>query len=470
MKILAGFSIFFVCLLLISAIPTASALEIINVEGEYVNEQVKVTLDKSAFVVFRMNNGTPIYAQGEEVYFIPRVKGELNIKALAGEEGATGFVSIVEKPSDGDSEDDNGGITYWWDGSVTLPSGTFTKTAFNTTKTYSISWRTALGALEAASRKGSGFDYKIEETTWGPFVYSIEDKKKYDEGETSGWMYQVNGETPMVGAHDYSVNIRDEIIWYFSKSMDTTPLTSSRVLRIRIVSSGGGGDNGGNGDGDTSPTSTITPIKETGKIKLIEAGGNASLTFNKTEITKIAINANNTIRNAEVTIQQIEKRPENITNVSGMPYCYFNITTTNLTDANITNATIEFKVNKSWLNESDIAEATITLNRYSDINNNWSALPTSKIKEDNASLYFEAETLGFSLFAISGEEKTVISPATLTPSPALTPKLTHPPATAPASTPSALIPRIKWIIITAVVVALLLIALVAYLMLRVRKE
>lgn len=408
MKILAGFSILFVCLLLISAIPTASALEIINVEGDYVNEQVKVTLDKPAFVIFRMNNGTPIYAQGEEVYFIPRVTGELYIEALAGEERATELVSIVEKPSDGGNVDGNGGITYWWDGSVTLSTGTFTKTTFDTDKTYTTNWWTALGALEAASQKG-GFDYKIED--FGkPFVYSIADKEKYDEGAWSGWMYQVEGkeeESLMTPADDFPVYTEDEIIWYFSKSMDTTPSTSSMVLRIKIVSHSEGTSDSVD---DISPTPTPTPVP----VQIIEAGGNASLTFEETGITRIIINANNTIRNAEVTIHQIEK-PANITNVSGISYRYFNITTTNLTAADITNATIEFKVNKTWINESNIDETTIKLNRYSDINNNWSALPTSKVEEDNTSLYFESETPGFSLFAVSGEKKTVSMATTEAP-------------------------------------------------------
>jgi PGF-pre-PGF domain-containing protein len=310
--------------------------------------------------------------------------------------------TVTVTPTDG-GDDEN---LYWWDGRVSLPSGTFTKTAFNTGKTYTINWSTALGALEAASRKG-GFDYKIEETTWGPFVYSIGDKKKYDEGETSGWMYQVNGEIPIVGAHEYSVNVGNEIIWYFSKSMDTTPSTSSMVLRIRIVSPSSDSTSGGSGG--ISPNSTPTPmpvqiVEETKIIEAIEAGENASLTFEKIDITRIIINANNTIRNAEVTIQQIEKTA-NITNVSGIHYRYFNITTANLTATDITNATIEFKVNKTWINENDIDETTITLNRYSNITGNWCALPTTKIEEDNTSLYFESETPGFSLFAISGEKK-----------------------------------------------------------------
>lgn len=429
MKTLTKLSILFlfVCLLLISVsaipAPTASALEVVTIEGKYVNEQVNVTLDKSAFVIFRMNNGTPIYAQGKEVGFIPRVTGELYIEALAGEERATELVSIVEKPGDGNDGDGNGGITYWWDCSVTLPSGTFTKTEISTGKNYTINWWTALGALHAASEK-DGFDYKI---IYWPYVGSIANKENGDEGPGSGWMYQVNGVTPMIFAHKQSVSTGEKVVWYFSKSMDTTPSTSSMVLRIKIVSSGGGPS----GDNVISPTPTPTPVP----VQIIEAGGNASLTFEETGITRIIINANNTIRNAEITIQEIGK-PVNITNVTGIPYCYFNITTTNLTATDIATATIEFKVNKSWINENDIDETTITLNRYSNITGNWRALPTTKIEEDNTSLYFESETPGFSFFAVSGEKKTVTMATTEAP----TAEATAIPVPLPKVTPVSSIP------------------------------
>jgi cobaltochelatase CobN len=366
--------------------------------------------------------------------------------------------TVIVTPT-GDGGDGGDGISYWWSGSVTLPPGTFTKTAFNTGKTYTINWWTALGALQKASEVGV-FSYEIIETTWGPFVYSIAGKKTGDEGPMSGWMYRVNREIPMVGASEYSVSIGNEIEWFFAKSMDTTPLTSSMALRIEIASSGV--SEGGEGAGGVSPTPTPTPVppkiaEETKTIKFIEAGGNASLTFNKTEITRIIINANNTIHNAEITIQQIEK-PENVTNVSGNSYRYFNITTTNLTATNMANATIEFRVNKTWINESDIDETTITLNRYSDINNNWSALPTSKIEEDNASLYFESETQSFSLFAIPGEEKTVIEAETEVPTTEATapsiplPAVTPTPTPTPISAPVHIIPMFLILIVIAVIV------------------
>lgn len=448
MKTLTKFSIFFVCFLLISVIPTASALEI-SIEGEYVNEQVKVTTDKLAFVIFRMNNGTPIYAQGEEVYFIPRVTGALYIEALAGEEMATELVLIVEKPSDdgGPGEGDNGGTTP----SIRIDVAYKCIADIYGRDIPFVNGMTVLDALDNASTRDE-FNYNTtKKSGLGTYVYEIAGIKEKSEGPTSGWLYWVNGAAPNVGCADKTLQNGDEVIWFWSTGMDSVPPQ-------KCPPGGPSGD-------DPSPTPTPTPtptqiVEETKPIEPIEAGENASVTFEKTDITMIIINANNTIRNAEVTIQQIEK-PANVTNVSGIPYRYFNVTTTNLTAMDITNATIEFKVNKTWINESNIDETTIKLNRYSDINNNWSVLPTSKVEEDNASLYFESETQGFSLFAISGEEKTArvatetgAETETETPMPEVTAPPTSTPTPTPirAPAPVPIIPMFLILIVIAVIV------------------
>ena len=316
---------------------------------------------------------------------------------------------------------------------------------------------TAFDALDNASKRG-GFSYNAREESFGTYVYEIAGIEEKSEGLTSGWMYWVNypqDPKPSVVSDEYKLKSGDVVTWYWSTSMDSKPPTDTSPTY-----SGGSG-------GGISPTPTPAPVS-------IEAGENASVTFEKISVTRITINAHSTIRNASIMIQPLGITAL-ITNVSGIPYCYFNVTTTNLTDSDIASATIEFNVNKTWINERNIDEATITLNRYSD--NNWSVLPTLKIKEDNASLYFGAETPGFSLFAISGKEKTAPPSApyaTVTPSPAVTPKTTTPPmAVTPTPTPAsapALIPRIKGIIITTVSIAVLLIVLVAYFTLRRGKE
>jgi len=72
------------------------------------------------------------------------------------------------------------------------------------------------------------------------------------------------------------------------------------------------------------------------------------------------------------------------------------------TKRNIADATVVFKVEKSWITENNIDESSIALYRYSD--DTWYELVTMKIAEDANSLQFEAETPGFSAFAVTGKE------------------------------------------------------------------
>jgi len=72
------------------------------------------------------------------------------------------------------------------------------------------------------------------------------------------------------------------------------------------------------------------------------------------------------------------------------------------TEKNMADITVSFKVEKSWVTDNNIDETTITLYRYSD--DTWHELVTRKIVEDANSLQFEAETSGFSPFAVTGKK------------------------------------------------------------------
>ena len=89
---------------------------------------------------------------------------------------------------------------------------------------------------------------------------------------------------------------------------------------------------------------------------------------------------------------------------SGEVYKYFNVWVGNggyATSSNIENPVVCFRIEKSWVQEKKIDQASITLNRYSD--KNWSQLPVTLLREDDKYLYFTAQTPGFSFFAITGK-------------------------------------------------------------------
>ncbi|MGB9929397.1 MAG: PGF-pre-PGF domain-containing protein, partial [Methanosarcina sp.] len=68
---------------------------------------------------------------------------------------------------------------------------------------------------------------------------------------------------------------------------------------------------------------------------------------------------------------------------------------------NIENPVVCFKVEKSWIKDENIDQASITMNRYTD--NKWVKLSTNLSGEDENSLYFIAQPEGFSFFAITGK-------------------------------------------------------------------
>jgi prenyltransferase beta subunit len=218
---------FFLSLFLISVLlGTASALKIyVTQEGD----GLRITSDEPAFFVITVNSGVPIFAGGTDLYFKPIVEGSVEIRAEGKDKVVVRELNFTHPKTTPLSEE----INYWWSGIVRLPYGYFFKESEEGNR-YKIEWRTALGALEMATRKG-GFDYTLKTTDWGPFVKCIAGKCEGSEGAFSGWMYQVNGKLPAIGAHEYGVWEYDEVIWFFAGDMETTPQTSSKVIRIFVL-------------------------------------------------------------------------------------------------------------------------------------------------------------------------------------------------------------------------------------------
>ncbi len=65
---------------------------------------------------------------------------------------------------------------------------------------------------------------------------------------------------------------------------------------------------------------------------------------------------------------------------------------------NIEKATIKFVVNKTWMNENKFDMYDVKLKRFT---NSWQTLDTKYLRNDFWFYYYEAETPGFSYFAIA---------------------------------------------------------------------
>lgn len=138
---------------------------------------------------------------------------------------------------------------------------------------------TALGALDA-----SGLSYETSSWSYGDFVVSIEGQAN---SGLSGWMYTANGASPAVGADLYEIEENDEIIFYYSQSMDQEPPTWDN---LKDLTAGGGAAGSGVLPEPVSDSALNTALKNagtTGQVTLGADTGETALALSADQISKI---------------------------------------------------------------------------------------------------------------------------------------------------------------------------------------
>ncbi len=185
----------------------------------------------------------------------------------------------------------------------------------------------------------------------------------------------------------------------------------SNITATTKTPSNGNGDGGGGGGGGASGENYYNIVlSETDRQSVYK---NSSISFSFDLEGNIVRHINFTALNSAGKVAaKVEILNNTSTLVSTPPpdevYKNLNIWVGNYgwaTEKNIADTTIIFTVEKSWITDNNIDETTISLYRYSG--NNWDKLVTRKVTEDSNSLYFEAETPGFSPFAVTGKESRV---------------------------------------------------------------
>ncbi len=149
-------------------------------------------------------------------------------------------------------------------------------------------------------------------------------------------------------------------------------------------------------------------VKEVAEAFVTE-GKNIKFNFEK-NITCVVYVSFNAKKTAGETIAIVEMLKGKSSLVPSMPsdnvYKFFNVWIGDsgfASSKNIEKPVICFKVEKSWLQNNNIEQSSIALNRYSD--KEWKQFPINLLKEDNKYLYFTASVPGFSSFAITGKGK-----------------------------------------------------------------
>ncbi len=202
------------------------------------------------------------------------------------------------------------------------------------------------------------------------------------------------------------------------------------------TSSSGGGGGGGGGSGATV---THYSKKHVLNIPSIAATKKAEVDITKsyeTGVKKITISVKNSVSNIEIIITKPDSKPAGVDDVSGRIYNYLKVDKANITDSDVNNVTIDFQIEKSWINANSINTSTVALSRYTT---SWAKLPTTSSGSNSTHYFYQAVSPGLSVFAVTARAVGEAAPAEEQPSqpPANVTQPSQPPANVTQPAPGA---------------------------------
>ncbi len=175
-----------------------------------------------------------------------------------------------------------------------------------------------------------------------------------------------------------------------------TGASNSFMTSSASSGSGSGGSGGGSSSGVAGQfTKTVWSslyAGETATIKVKEGDG-IGITEVSFKVDKTAYGVIGDVKKADKTEVPAEIGGKKVHN-------YMKITVTGaIKEENTQERTVLFKVAKKWLEDNAVSKDKLALYRYAD--SKWNALTTKITQEDETTVYYSAETPGFSYFAIA---------------------------------------------------------------------
>ncbi|WP_370575092.1 Ig-like domain-containing protein [Methanomethylovorans sp.] len=186
------------------------------------------------------------------------------------------------------------------------------------------------------------------------------------------------------------------------------------VTAVKPISTSGGGGSGG-GSGSTGENIQNIVLKDVSSIFVGKGSTRFNLSNPDNSIQYIEYTSLKNTGTITATVEVLkEKSTFADSSPKGVIYKHINIwlgKTGYATEENLMGSVIGFRVDKNWIDDNSIDPASVALNRYSD--DSWSRLSTKQTGTDENYLYYQAQTSGFSPFAITGErlqnEKALLS-------------------------------------------------------------
>ncbi|MBI4152523.1 PGF-pre-PGF domain-containing protein [Candidatus Woesearchaeota archaeon] len=241
--------------------------------------------------------------------------------------------------------------------------------------------------------------------------------------------------------------------------LNATGTASYTVTAAATSGSGGGGSGGGVSTGTQGQFEKKTWSSILAGEKATVAVKNGVL-----GVTSIEFVVQKTTYGATLSVKKVDSLPSTVEAFAKKAYKTLQITETNVEKALSGPAVINFKVEKKWLADNNLAASQVAMHHFKD--GQWVELTTTAGQDDGTYVHFTAETPGFSYFVIGQKEGAAPAPAAAgAAAPAEQPTdVTEPSAPEEVSEPSSSSTAV-W-----VVVGLILLALVAWAVMSMKKR
>jgi PGF-pre-PGF domain-containing protein len=150
-------------------------------------------------------------------------------------------------------------------------------------------------------------------------------------------------------------------------------------------------------------------IVETSASSVIRVTGGSSVEYDfsdsGTPLVGVSFDAKDDEGLVVAKVQVLSSNPDSVPSPSGKSYQVMSIDVGSegtISSDSADNIQIRFKVSKEWIEENNIDVSTIRMTRFHG--EQWNDLPTYQESEDDEFIYFYAETPGFSIFEIVGDQ------------------------------------------------------------------
>lgn len=118
-----------------------------------------------------------------------------------------------------------------------------------------------------------------------------------------------------------------------------------------------------------------------------------------TSLQKISMKITEDVPLAEIKFKILVKPPEGVFSPERKVLEYIVIEYAEIDNTQIEKVTLDFKVEKAWLEENAADVTDVVLTKFTD--NAWEDLTTRFIRSDDTHHYFEADSDGLSVFAVT---------------------------------------------------------------------